>query len=92
MIDELGYPCRDSLCNWYEEYLANDSGIPDTNPCQHYGGGLKRVAVDRRFEHGKCLARTCRAPGCPSKELFGDMGRRAGARQAEGEPGSLRLR
>lgn len=70
VINELGYPCRGSLYNWYEEYLANDSDIPDTNPYQHYSESLKRVAVDHYFKHGKCLARTCRALGYPSKELL----------------------
>lgn len=70
VIDELGYPCRGSLYNWYEEYLAKDSDIPDINPYRHYSESLKRVAVDYCFEHGKCLARTCRALGYPSKELL----------------------
>lgn len=70
VIDELGYPCRGSLYNWYEEYLANDSDIPDINPYRHYSESLKRVAVDYCFEHGKCLARTRRALGYPSKELL----------------------
>lgn len=70
VIDELGYPCRGSLYNWYEEYLANDSDIPDANPYRHYSESLKRVAVDHCFEHGKCLARTRRALGYPSKELL----------------------
>lgn len=64
---ELGYPCRGSLCNWYEEYLSNGNDIPDVNPYKHCSEGLKRVAVDRCFEHGRCLTRTCRALGCPSK-------------------------
>lgn len=70
VIDELGYPCRGSLYNWYEEYLAKDSDIPDINPYRHYSESLKRVAVDYCFEHGKCLARTRRALGYPSKELL----------------------
>lgn len=67
VISELGYPCRGSLYNWYEEYLSNGNDIPDVNPYKHYSEGLKRVAVDHCFEHGKCLTRTCRALGCPSK-------------------------
>ena len=70
VINELGYPCRGSLYNWYEEYLANGNDIPDINPYRHYSEGLKRVAVDHYFEHGKCLSRTCRALGYPSKELL----------------------
>lgn len=86
VIDELGYPCRGSLYNWYEEYLANDSDIPDINPYRHYSESLKRVAVDRCFEHGKCLDRTRRALGYPSKELLAAWIDEPGARQAEGEP------
>ena len=70
VINELGYPCRGSLYNWYEEYLANGNDIPDINPYRHYSECLKRVAVDHYFEHGKCLSRTCRALGYPSKELL----------------------
>lgn len=61
VINELGYPCRASLCNWCNEYLADGNDIPDANPYQHYGEGLKRAVVDHYFKHGKCLARTCRA-------------------------------
>lgn len=58
VIDELGYPCRGSLYNWYEEYLANDSDIPDANPNRHYSESLKRVACLYSIEaehnsHGK---------------------------------------
>ena len=83
--------CRGSLYNWYEEYLANDGDIPDANPCRHYSEGLKRVAVDHYFEHGKRLARTRRALGYPSKELLAAWNDEPGARQAEGEPDPPRL-
>ena len=46
VISELGYPCRESLYNWCEEYLSNGNDIPDVNPYKHYSEGLKRVAVD----------------------------------------------
>ena len=70
VIDELGYPCRGSLYNWYDEYLANGNDIPEANPYARYGEDLKRVAVDHYFEHGKCLSRTRRALGYPSKGLL----------------------
>lgn len=54
VINELGYPCRASLCNWCNEYLADGNDIPDANPYQHYGEGLKRAVVDHYFKHGKC--------------------------------------
>lgn len=70
VINELGYPCRGSLYNWHREYLANGNDIPDANPYLRYSEGLKRAAVDHYFEHGRCLARTCRMLGYPSKELL----------------------
>lgn len=69
-INKLGYPCRGSLYSWYEEYLANGNDISGADPHRHCSGSLKRVAVDHYFEHGKCLARTCRALGYPSRELL----------------------
>ncbi|WP_217953155.1 IS3 family transposase [Adlercreutzia caecimuris] len=70
VINELGYPCRGSLYNWYREYPENGNDIPDANPYERYGDGLKGVAVDHYFERGRCLSRTCRMPGYPSKELL----------------------
>lgn len=70
VINELGYPCRGSLYNWHREYLANGNDIPDANSYLRYSEGLKRAAVDHYFEHGRCLARTCRMLGYPSKELL----------------------
>lgn len=70
VIDELGYPCWGSLYSWYEEYIENDGDIPGINPYRHYSEGMKRLAVEHYFEHGKCLARTCRMLGYPSKELL----------------------
>lgn len=69
-IDELGYPSRGSLYNWYREYLGNEGDIPAKNPYRRYGDEQGRAAVGHCFEHGKCLARTCRMPGYPSKELL----------------------
>lgn len=70
VINELGYPSRGSLYNWYREYMANGNDIPDANPYERYSDSLKRVAVDHYFEHGRCLSRTCRMLGYPSKELL----------------------
>ena len=61
VINELGYPSRGSLYNWYREYMANGNDIPDANPYERYSDSLKRVAVDHYFEHG----RACPEPvGC----------------------------
>ena len=68
VINELGYPCRGSLYNWYREYPENGNDIPDVNPYERYSDGLKRVAVNHYFERGRCLPRTCRMLGYPSKE------------------------
>lgn len=70
VIREIGYPCRATLYAWYEEYLANESDIPPMNNYRRYTEEQKRVAVDHFFEHGRCLARTKRLLGYPSKELL----------------------
>lgn len=71
VIRELGYPRRATLYAWYEEYLAKGCRMPSTSAHRRYTEDQKRAAVDRFFEHGRCLARTMRALGYPSQELLG---------------------
>ncbi len=70
VIRELGYPVRATLYAWYDEYLANNGDIPPSEKRRRYTAEQKRVAVDHFFEHGRCLARTMRALGYPSRELL----------------------
>lgn len=67
---ELGYPCRDTLYAWYDEYLENEGDMPSSGKHKRYTDEQKRAAVDHFFEHGRCLARTVRALGYPSQGLL----------------------
>ncbi len=70
VINELGYPCRASLHSWYQEYLDNGNDLPEEGHHRRYTEEQKRTVVDHFFEHGRCLARTIRAIGYPSRELL----------------------
>ena len=70
VINELGYPCRMTLCNWYREYLENGHGFPEANPYEGCDAEQRRAAVDHFFDHERCLARACGLLGHPSKELL----------------------
>lgn len=72
VIQELGYPNNSkSLRYWYEEYESKG------NLHKTYAGGSKYtdeqkwVAVTYYLEHGRCISRTCRKLGYPSREVLG---------------------
>lgn len=71
VINELGYPSRGSLYEWYRSYLEYGDSAFESNGYRRYTDRQKRDAVDYFFDHGKCIARTIRALGYPrSKELL----------------------
>lgn len=67
VIHELGYPNRSSLKAWYKEYKANGELHSDFVKHSKYTLEQKRVAVDYYLEHGKCVNRTCKKLGYPSR-------------------------
>lgn len=72
VINELGYPSRVALLNWYKDYLEHGE-TKRINRYPRYTDEQKRAAVDHYFEHGRCVARTKRAIGYPNnKELHSD--------------------
>lgn len=69
VINELGYPNRQTLRLWYMEFAEN--GDLSRGRHRRYDDLQKRAAVDHFFDHGQCLARTVRQLGYPkSKELL----------------------
>lgn len=64
VINELGYPCRGSLYQWYEEYRKHGAGAFKRS-CERYTLEQKKIAVEHYFEHGRCIARTRRMLGYP---------------------------
>ncbi|TKR53264.1 hypothetical protein D7I39_21820 [Allopusillimonas ginsengisoli] len=67
VIRELGYPSRKNLIRWVRIYEA-DGGLPERSRSKpRYTLEQKRFAVDHHFDHGCCLAQTCRDLGYPSR-------------------------
>lgn len=66
-VRELGYPDRRMLRRWYEEY--RDSGEVHRRFIKHpnFDSSKIRSAVDYYLEHGRSIARTCKAMGYPSR-------------------------
>ena len=66
-IAELGYPNRNTLCNWWREYqLSGDEFLERGHRRSKCSGEEKQDSVDYYLEHGKSLARTIRAMGYAS--------------------------
>lgn len=70
VICELGYPYRNSLRKWYREYVRNG----DVHDCctrkSKYTSADKQYAVNYYLEHGKCVSRTCKKLGYPSRSVL----------------------
>lgn len=71
VIRELGYP-KDtkSLCSWYKEYKATGALHEAYAQRTKYDKEQRRTAVQYYMEHGKCLSRTVRKLGYPSRTLL----------------------
>ena len=70
-IAELGYPSRVTLRNWWKEHQIGGDELPARKHRRpRYSDEEKRGAVDHCLEHGRSLARTIRAMGYPSREVF----------------------
>ncbi|MGB7605442.1 MAG: transposase [Lutisporaceae bacterium] len=67
VIRELGYPSKRALTNWYEEYIKNGDLHKDFIKKPKYSDEDRRKAVDYYLEHGRCVSRTVKALGYPSR-------------------------
>ena len=68
-IRQLGYPTKNSLKSWHEEYegrLGLSSGYVRSNP--KYSKNQKQKAVEHYAEHGRCIASTIKALGYPDRD------------------------
>ena len=70
-IRQLGYPTKNSLKSWHEEYerrLDLSSGYVRSKP--KYSQIQKEQAVKHYAEHGRCIASTVEALGYPCRDLL----------------------
>lgn len=67
VITELGYPNRNSLKEWYKEYRQKGDLHKEFIKIPKYTVEQKKAAVDYYLNHGKCVRRTCRKLGYPSR-------------------------
>ena len=70
-IRQLGYPTKNSLKSWHEEYerrLDLSSGYVRSKP--KYSQIQKEQAVKHYAEHGRCIACTVKALGYPCRDLL----------------------
>ena len=70
-IRQLGYPTKNSLKSWHEEYerlLDLPSGYVRSMP--KYSQTQKERAVEHYAEHGYCIAATVKALSYPSRDLL----------------------
>ncbi|MGB4439132.1 MAG: transposase [Sedimentibacter sp.] len=70
VIRELGYPSRESLWNWYNEYSQNGDLHNDFIKQPKFTEEEKRNAVNYYLEHGKCFSRTVKKLGYPSRPVL----------------------
>lgn len=66
-IRELGYPTRNTLIRWYNEYLEKGDLHEKFQKKPRFTQEEKRKAVDYYLEHGRCVRRTVRKLGYPSR-------------------------
>ena len=70
-IRQLGYPTKNSLKSWHEEYrraLDLPAGYVRSKP--RYSQPQKNLAVEHYLGHGHCMAATIRALGYPCRDLL----------------------
>lgn len=63
-IRQLGYPTKNSLKSWYEEYerrLDPPYGYARSKP--KYSQIQKKKAIEHYAEHGRCIASTVKTLG-----------------------------
>ena len=67
VMHELGYPARRNLINWYEEYIENGDFHGDFIRKPKSNEKERQKAVNYYLEHGKCMSRTVKVLGYPSR-------------------------
>ncbi|WP_414150638.1 IS3 family transposase [Acetobacterium carbinolicum] len=70
VIRELGYPSKKALWNWYNEYSQNGDLHQNFIKQSKFTDEEKQKAVDYYREHGKCVSRTVKKLGYPSRPML----------------------
>jgi putative transposase len=70
VIRELGYPSKEALWKWYKEYSQNGDLHQGFNKQSKFTDEEKQIAVDYYIEHGKCVSRTVKKLGYPSRPIL----------------------
>lgn len=70
VIHELGYPTYHCLRNWYQEYLSSGKMHERKRIEPKYSIDQKQNAVRYYLKHGKCVSRTCKKLGYPSRPIL----------------------
>jgi transposase InsO family protein/transposase-like protein len=71
-ITELGYPSRGMLRQWLNELNNNEDLHRTQSRKTKYNEEQKKKAVDYYIGHGRCISRTIRALGYPSRHYLED--------------------
>jgi transposase InsO family protein/transposase-like protein len=70
VINELGYPDYKSLIAWYKQYTETGTLVKEGEPYRKYTVEQRSTAVKHYLEHGKCVSRTVRVLGYPSRPML----------------------
>lgn len=70
VIREPGYPPKKSLRNWYNEYSQNEDLHQSFIKQPKFTEEEKQRAVNYYLEHGKCVSRTVKKLGYPSRPML----------------------
>ena len=67
-IRQLGYPTKNSLKKWYQEFLERgDLHVAYVRSKQKYSAEQKSAAVEHYMNHGRCFSSTLKALGYPGR-------------------------
>ena len=67
-IRRLGYPTKNSLRHWYQEFLAcGDLKADYVRSREKYSVEQKDVAIEHYMNHGRCFSATLEALGYPAE-------------------------
>lgn len=71
VMHELGYPkSRTSLYGWYSEFRKNGNIRKKSTRTRKYTQKQRKKAEKYYYQHGRCISRTIRALGYPSRTLL----------------------
>lgn len=70
VIRELGYPSKQSLWNWYNEFSQNGDLHQDYIKQPKFSEDEKQRAVNYYLEHGRSVSRTVKKLGYPSRPVL----------------------